>query len=120
MRLLQGAGVGIQQGALVSRSPVADGLLGQAGVSSRALRTSHLERLQKQFFFQKTTKMRISLSRHWVTCPCWHLSSRQGKRPVSLIGFSLGARVIYFCLQEMAKEEGVWKDGWAFLCLGSS
>ncbi|KAG8506643.1 Transmembrane and coiled-coil domain-containing protein 4 [Galemys pyrenaicus] len=29
----------------------------------------------------------------------------QGRRPVSLIGFSLGARVIYFCLQEMAQEK---------------
>lgn len=33
------------------------------------------------------------------------LRRQQGKRPVSLIGFSLGARVIYFCLHEMAKEE---------------
>ncbi|XP_066493445.1 transmembrane and coiled-coil domain-containing protein 4 isoform X2 [Tiliqua scincoides] len=33
------------------------------------------------------------------------LRRQQGKRPVSLIGFSLGARVIYFCLREMAKEE---------------
>ncbi|XP_053137228.1 transmembrane and coiled-coil domain-containing protein 4 [Hemicordylus capensis] len=33
------------------------------------------------------------------------LKRQQGKRPVTLVGFSLGARVIYFCLQEMAKEE---------------
>ncbi|XP_015268091.1 PREDICTED: transmembrane and coiled-coil domain-containing protein 4 [Gekko japonicus] len=33
------------------------------------------------------------------------LSRQQGRRPVTLIGFSLGARVIYFCLREMAKEK---------------
>ncbi|XP_068602421.1 transmembrane and coiled-coil domain-containing protein 4 [Brachionichthys hirsutus] len=33
-------------------------------------------------------------------------SRQQGKRPVSLIGFSLGARVIYYCLQELAKDRG--------------
>ena len=30
----------------------------------------------------------------------------QGNRPVSLVGFSLGARVIFFCLEELCKRKG--------------
>jgi hypothetical protein len=35
------------------------------------------------------------------------LSKKQGCRPVTLVGFSLGARVIFYCLTEMARHHGV-------------
>lgn len=34
------------------------------------------------------------------------LMRHQGKRPTTLIGFSMGARVIYFCLKELASRKG--------------
>lgn len=33
------------------------------------------------------------------------LSRQQGRRPVTLVGFSFGARVIFSCLEEMASRK---------------
>lgn len=38
------------------------------------------------------------------------LFSRAGRRPVVLIGFSFGARVIYSCLKELARLQEDWED----------
>jgi hypothetical protein len=38
------------------------------------------------------------------------LFSRAGHRPVTLIGFSMGARVIYSCLKELARYQEKWED----------
>lgn len=37
------------------------------------------------------------------------LAREQGNRPVTLIGFSLGSRVIFSCLEEMAKRKGNYR-----------
>jgi hypothetical protein len=38
------------------------------------------------------------------------LYSRAGHRPVTLVGFSMGARVIYSCLKELARYQEKWED----------
>lgn len=38
------------------------------------------------------------------------LFSRAGRRPVVLIGFSFGARVIYSCLKELSRLQEDWED----------
>ena len=32
------------------------------------------------------------------------------RRPVNLIGFSFGSRVIYACLMELAKHQAMWEE----------
>ena len=41
------------------------------------------------------------------------ISRVHGRRPVTLVGFSMGARVIYYCLKEMAarREYGIVENG---------
>jgi hypothetical protein len=38
------------------------------------------------------------------------LFSRAGHRPVTLVGFSFGARIIYACLKELAKAQQDWEE----------
>ena len=38
------------------------------------------------------------------------LFSRAGHRPVTLVGFSMGARVIYSCLKELVRYQEKWED----------
>mmetsp|Transcript_31759 Transcript_31759/g.45151 ORF Transcript_31759/g.45151 Transcript_31759/m.45151 type:complete len:357 (-) Transcript_31759:122-1192(-) len=38
------------------------------------------------------------------------LFSQAGRRPVSLVGFSMGARTIYCCLKELAKYQDIWEE----------
>jgi len=38
------------------------------------------------------------------------LFSRAGHRPVTLVGYSFGARAIYSCLKELAKYQEKWED----------
>lgn len=37
------------------------------------------------------------------------IDSVAGHRPVTLVGFSMGARVIYSCLKELAKHQEIWE-----------
>jgi hypothetical protein len=38
------------------------------------------------------------------------IDSNAGHRPVVLVGFSMGARVIYSCLKELARHQEIWED----------
>jgi len=38
------------------------------------------------------------------------LENQAGHRPISLLGFSMGARIIYTCLKELAKHQEIWED----------
>ena len=38
------------------------------------------------------------------------IDSNAGHRPVVLVGFSMGARVVYSCLKELSRHQEIWED----------